>query len=412
MKLKFTSLFTLLLLLAATANASQTRKVLVIGLDGVRSDALQQANTPNLDALIAGGLYTYDAWHLGITVSGPSWSTIMTGTWWNKHGVSSNAYTGSNYNQYPYFPTRAKELLPNLKCVQVTEWAPMSDNVYNDGWNSKLITPDGDGAATATVASQQLADPDLDCMFVYFDQVDLTGHSSGFSPSNNSYMQSIENVDIHVGTVLSALYARPNYANENWLILVITDHGGIGTGHGGITWEERHIWWIASGADVAQQQITAADPGTYNLLGTGIFNAGGVNENIMKTSPVQADIAVTALHHLIYETGINPENQSAWNMDGKSWLSVFSDVDNVVTEENIKVYPNPTNGAITFWFENASKLPVNYQIYDNTGRLVQEGKNVDVVNKLTVDLSALDAGIYTATIESNGHKLSKKVTVQ
>ena len=96
----------LFILMALGSFASQKRKVLIIGWDGVHSDALQQANTPNLDSLISEGLFTYDSWHPGITLSGPSWSTIMTGVWWNKHGVSSNTYIGSKFNDYPYFTTR------------------------------------------------------------------------------------------------------------------------------------------------------------------------------------------------------------------------------------------------------------------------------------------------------------------
>src|SRR5262245_8964894 len=125
-------LYATFILVAFNSSASQKRKALIIGIDGVRSDALQLANTPNIDSLMAGGLYTWDAWHCGITVSGPSWSTIMTGVWWNKHGVSNNNYTGSKFNQYPYFTTRAKELLPNLRCVEVIEWPPLIDDVYND----------------------------------------------------------------------------------------------------------------------------------------------------------------------------------------------------------------------------------------------------------------------------------------
>ncbi len=391
--------------------ASQTRKVLIIGMDGARSDAFQQANTPNLDALIANGLFTYDAWHCGITVSGPSWSTIMTGVWWNKHGISSNAYTGSNFNTYPYFTTRAKEIKPNLKCIEVCEWPPLIDNVYNDSWDVKLKTPDGDGASTATVAAAQLADPDVDAMFVYFDAVDLTGHSSGFSPTNPSYIQAIENVDANIGTVLTALYARPNYASENWLILLTPDHGGIGTGHGGITWEERHIWWIASGPAVVHQQITSQDPGTYNLLGLGIFNQSGVNQTTLKQSPVQADIAVTALHHLIYDSGINPEDQAAWNLDGKSWLAAFSGVKEQ-TEKKITVFPNPTSGITTLWFENPNKNCVSYQIYDVVGKLVAESTNIDAVNKINIDLSGKARGNYLVKLNIGKEELIKKIIVE
>ena len=62
MKNKFLLSAILLITTLTVAFASQNRKVLIIGIDGARSDALQQANTPNLDALIAGGLYTYDAY--------------------------------------------------------------------------------------------------------------------------------------------------------------------------------------------------------------------------------------------------------------------------------------------------------------------------------------------------------------
>lgn len=402
--------FLTFILLNFLAKASQNKKVLIIGLDGTRSDALQQANTPNLDALIANGLFTWDAWHLGITVSGPSWSTIMTGVWWNKHGVSSNAYTGSNFNQYPYFPTLAKTILPNLKCVQVVEWAPMSDNVYNDGWDTKLITPDGDGAATAAVASAQLADDNLDCMFVYFDAVDLAGHSSGFSPSNPSYIQAIENNDYHMGLVLNALYARPNYANEDWLILVITDHGGIGTGHGGITYEERHIWWVASGASVTQQQLTASDPGTYNLLGTGIFNPNGVNQTLLKQSPVQADIAVTALHHLLYTTGINPETYPSFNLDGKSWLNVFSNIENQM-KDNVKLFPNPTSSTVTLWFENTSNTKPLIKVTDITGKMVEWPSFLHSDNKVTLNTEHSPAGQYLVQITTNAGTVSRQVMV-
>lgn len=410
MKNKLLLPFILFILLVNSASASQKRKVLIVGFDGTRSDALQQANTPNLDALIANGLYTWDAWHLGITVSGPSWSTIMTGVWWNKHGVTSNTYTGSKFNQYPYFPALAKGLLPNLKCVQVVEWAPMSDNVYNDGWDTKLITPDGDGAATAAVASAQLANDSLDCMFVYFDAVDLAGHSSGFSPSNPSYMQAIENNDYNLGTVLNALYARPNYANEDWLILVITDHGGIGTGHGGITWEERHIWWVASGASVTHQQITAPDPGTYNLLGTGIYNAGGVDQNKLKQSPVQADIAVTALHHLLYETGTNPETYPLFDLDGKSWLSTFSSVENEM-KDNVKVFPNPTNGVVTLWFENSDKQQPVIEVTDLVGRSVKWETILQSDNKVTLNTGDSPTGEYLVQITTTTGTVAKRVMV-
>jgi len=113
--------------LSAQTGTVKKPKVLFIGIDGVRSDALQQANTPNIDTLMAHGLYTFDSWHCGATSSGASWSTMMTGVWEAKHQVTNNSYTNPNYANYPYFPKRAKECLPNLKAVQIITWDPMND---------------------------------------------------------------------------------------------------------------------------------------------------------------------------------------------------------------------------------------------------------------------------------------------
>lgn len=58
----------LLLFLAAGARA-QDRRVLVIGIDGVRVDILAASNTPNLDGLIAAGAFT-DSARTGLRIEG------------------------------------------------------------------------------------------------------------------------------------------------------------------------------------------------------------------------------------------------------------------------------------------------------------------------------------------------------
>jgi len=396
-------LFTLALLMAVCVYsfASQNRKVLIIGIDGTRSDALQAANTPNIDQLIATGMNTWDSWHLGITVSGPSWSDIMCGVWENKHGVTNNSYSGSHYDQYPYFITHAKEVKPSLYCVQVVEWAPMSDQVTNDGWDLKLKVPDGVGYPTVSAAQTQLANPNLDAMFVYFDKVDLTGHASGFSPSNPAYINAIQFVDSCVGQVISALHARPNYATEEWLVLLVTDHGGIGTGHGGNSNQERNIWWIGSGNVVNHGEIHATDPGSYQMPTNPVDTAK------LRVTPVQTDIAVTALHHLIYDSGIRPENQTAWHLDGKSWLNSFTGIDKTNTTNNsITLFPNPTTDILTCWLNNTKHEAVNYEVLDMAGNVVLAGN--DQVNdfKINVDVKSLIAGNYVVRLKQGAEVFS------
>ena len=70
--------------------SQNAKKVLVIGIDGCRSDVLEGANTPNIDNLIDDGIFSPDALNDDITISGPGWSAILCGVWSNKHGVVNN----------------------------------------------------------------------------------------------------------------------------------------------------------------------------------------------------------------------------------------------------------------------------------------------------------------------------------
>jgi hypothetical protein len=391
--------------------ASQPRKVLIIGIDGLRTDALQQANTPNLDALIASGFYTYESWHEGITVSGPSWSTIMCGVEFPKHGVTSNSYSGSNYNEYPYFTKRAKECLPDLYQVQIVQWAPMSDNVYNDAWDQKIKVCDGCGDNSVAATQTQLQNPDLDVLFVYFDECDLTGHSTGFSPLNPAYINAIQTVDGHVGSIIAALQARPTYAEEDWIILITTDHGGIGTGHGGNTSTERKIWWIGSGNNPVANQLTGvSDPGSYAM--------GNHNDATALGNPSQADIAVTALDHLFRGTECDPFNPT-WDLDGQSWLDslhVEAPVgisENKPKEISIKLYPNPTTDFLSVYFENEKNETIIPLIYDQLGNQVLEFKFTNVnQNKLNIDINQLAKGAYYLTIKIGGDNVTRLFTVE
>lgn len=409
-RLQLLALF--LLMGSAAAIASQKRKVMFIGIDGVRSDALQAANTPYLDSLIAHGSYTYDSWCLGITVSGPSWSTIFTGVWYQKHGVTDNSYSGSHFDQYNLFPKLAKQYKPGLFAAEVMEWPPLIDNVPNqyDGYNVRIKVPDGQGGPTETTTITQLANSNLDVMTLYFDAVDLAGHSNGFSPSNPSYISAIENVDAHVGAVINALKNRPNYANEDWLILITTDHGGLGTGHGGNSDQERHIWWVAAGSHIKSKQLVGQDPGSYRIT------PPGVDTNILKHTPVQADIAVTALHHLLYDANIRPDTVSAWKLDGKSLLDSIYDFSTTGIEAahqqelDAKVYPNPSTGMVSFWFDPGHEQ-VSYSVYNMSGVLVKEEHNLVMNYRLNIDLSAQPAGNYVVRITAGNRFMDKKITI-
>ncbi|MFN8165899.1 MAG: T9SS type A sorting domain-containing protein [Bacteroidia bacterium] len=58
---------------------------------------------------------------------------------------------------------------------------------------------------------------------------------------------------------------------------------------------------------------------------------------------------------------------------------------------NIEVYPNPASSSLTLQFSGSTQ-PVNFGIFDYTGRLVQTGTSEGAS---LLDVKSLPAGIYT-----------------
>ncbi len=284
------------LLLAACGEMPRAKKVLLIGLDGVRVDVMAEANTPHLDSLIANGSFTARAQTRPPTVSGPGWSSMLTGVWSDKHLVTGNNFDGNDYATYPDFLTRLEQVNPEFSTFAVVDWPPLGaassgGPLISNAIDSKLNI-DGDelgyteaDARSLAMAIEYLANQDPDAAFVYLGDIDIAGHDHGsLAPE---YTASIETADDQVGQLLRALETRPTYSEEDWLILVSTDHGRRDDGgHGGTSTLEQTIFYLVSGPSA---------------------RAGVIEEqaNIV-------DIAVTALTHLGVD--IDPE----WRLDGKA----------------------------------------------------------------------------------------------
>ena len=256
------------------ANPFAGRKVLFIGIDGLRADAIAPANTPNIDALMANGSTTLHCYHGGvvgtateqITVSGPGWATMLNGVWVDKHLVDSNVTTGTviDMETYPAFMRRVKELVPTARASSIVSWQDLQtiylvDSIepgepdfldYSASADAGLSgTPKYDNVRDKTLAEITNEDPDV--LFVHFSNPDYTGHSNGgfvVTPPSN-YITSVETVDGYVGALVSAIQSRPAAADEDWLIIFSSDHGGSGTSHGAQTPEDRLVPLIVAGGE-------------------------------------------------------------------------------------------------------------------------------------------------------------------
>ncbi|MEK6249960.1 MAG: alkaline phosphatase family protein [Planctomycetales bacterium] len=230
----------------APKKTERNSKVLLIVIEGCRPVALRLAYTRVLVVLIYMGRFADDTQVLGKkknadTVSGPAWSSILTGVWADKHGVRDNKFQGARLDRYPSIFQRLKEVRPEAETGIFVSWEPIAERIVPEADEHRVITAaKGEGLADresrlATAATKFLTKENPDLTLVYFGGVDSTGHSKGFHPSVPEYISMIETVDQCIGKVLKGMAARKNFADEDWLVIVTTDHGGRGTRHyGGI----------------------------------------------------------------------------------------------------------------------------------------------------------------------------------
>jgi hypothetical protein len=198
-----------------------SKRVLLVGLDGLRTDALLYAHAPNLRSFIERGAYSFYAQTERITMSAPCWASILSGVSIDHHGVIDNTFAGFRWQENPsLFHLQANgERVRSYAC---SSWSGISLIALS---GADTIIEHAGGSLQPLVDTTQLLQS-AECppiVFVYSDHIDHAGHKHGFALHAAEYIRAIEQTDALLGELLSALQQR----NENWLVLVTTDHGGI-----------------------------------------------------------------------------------------------------------------------------------------------------------------------------------------
>ncbi|MFJ4710056.1 alkaline phosphatase family protein [Streptomyces anulatus] len=278
---------------AGLPSGTKQAKSLVIGVDGAAFDAFARADVPHLRKLMADGLTARSnlfANPMAGTISGPAWSSIATGVWPDKHNVKDNNFTAPDFAHYPDYGTRLETADPATSTLVVGTWSPVPQTVFGPKNDLRLVGGGDEG--TTVKAADYLRNGNPDSTFVHLDEVDGAGHSSGTGSA--AYLKALTVADAQIGRLLDAVTSRPTYAQEDWLVVVTSDHGHTPTGgHGGNSPGERGTFVIAKGKDIAP---------------------GSVRHDV-KIS----DIAPTVLRH----EGVTDD--PAWKLDGTSLAELKPD---------------------------------------------------------------------------------------
>ncbi|MGV0748091.1 alkaline phosphatase family protein [Mycolicibacter minnesotensis] len=223
--------------------------VLLIGVDGVNlSKILEYAYNEDsgfktaMDQGITGAATEVNH----TTISGPSWSTILTGVWDDKHGVINNLFESEPYNLWPTVFNLIEYHKPEINTSIISDWDYLNQLAAAGGYQADSNTyipmettwANADAAVTAETIAQIMATQNnpgdiSSFLFSYQGQVDEMGHE--FGGGSPEYAQGLVNVAGNIQEILAAVAAVKAITGDDWSIIITTDHGhqqSLGFGHG------------------------------------------------------------------------------------------------------------------------------------------------------------------------------------
>ncbi|MEO6187504.1 MAG: alkaline phosphatase family protein [Ginsengibacter sp.] len=248
------------------------KKTIFIILDGIPADVIEKADLPNLKAISTAGGYSRafvggerEGYSQTPTISAVGYNSVLTGTWANKHNVWDNDIKDPNYN-YPTIFRLLKEQYPAKKIAIFSSWQDNRTKLAGEG----IATAGNihfdyhlDGLELDTLRFPHDKDDDFmhfidrkiadeaaqsvltfapDLTWVYLQYTDDMAHRFGDSPE---FYNAVAMADEEVGGIWRSILLREQNYNEDWLVIVTTDHGRdakTGKGHGGQSDRERAGW--------------------------------------------------------------------------------------------------------------------------------------------------------------------------
>lgn len=246
----------------------KTKKAAIIGFDGARADGIVPVVKSNYDKYINHAKYSALEdlkSHGGIflsytggdrtckqeTSTPQGWAAMITGEWAKVTGVYSPCDVLKNTDTV--LTEYAKK---GKKTVFKSAWPVHFEVTYKEeirkaGENNLSVQfnqiEDNDDILTEEMIKSVTTD-NCDISFCIFELPDHTGHETkmGFWNHNPQYLKAITQCDKNAYKIIKAIEGRETYNDEDWLIIISSDHGGHLTTHGRQFYSDKIIFIAAN----------------------------------------------------------------------------------------------------------------------------------------------------------------------
>ncbi len=240
------------------------KRVLIIGLDGLSVAGYKTAIHPNLDQLMKNGVLSLDTRTVMPSVTLPNWTSHLTSSGPEQHGVNSNGWTLDKFKlpaidtdsegYYPSIFKILKDKISNMKTAYYYNWGNLI-NPINQKYLDEINFQKDDAylenyEKAFHFAKANRESPSL--IFLYSVHTDHAGHK--YKWMSPEYITAIEEADKAIGDLVKKLKNDDLYNDTHFLL--ITDHGGHAkTGHGGLSPEEMNVPWAITGPGIKKGEI-------------------------------------------------------------------------------------------------------------------------------------------------------------
>jgi hypothetical protein len=244
---------------------TEIKHVVIITIDGLRPDALDQADTPTLDKLRAKGAYSPNAQTVLTSSTLPSHASMLSGMVPAKHGILWNTpYIGWPGMNGPTLFSVAHDA--GLSTAMVFGKEKLHYIVLPNSVD-KIFGVDCHDPEVKEKAIEFIEAGLHDILFIHLPDTDRVGHDYGWMSPNQLY--AVTFADGMIGEVVAAL-EKEGYLDST-LLIVTSDHGGHGKGHGDDSPLDRTIPWLAVGPNVPPGIILSQNINTYDTAATVLY---------------------------------------------------------------------------------------------------------------------------------------------
>jgi predicted AlkP superfamily pyrophosphatase or phosphodiesterase len=221
------------------------KHIIMVGFDGFSAHCLNNgADMPTLRKLMAEGAYTLENRSVLPSSSAVNWASMFMGVGPELHGYTEwgsrtpelpSRVTNSD-NRFPNIFGLYREKAPDAEIGLMFEWEGINFLLDTLALNYRQHTPvtDENPDACTTYAVNYIKEKKPNFCAIIYDQPDGTGHAKGWD--SPEYFAKVNQLDGYLAQIIQAI--EDAGIMDETVIMVVADHGGIKTGHGGKTMEE------------------------------------------------------------------------------------------------------------------------------------------------------------------------------